>query len=65
MHALIPMIDADTDAFNDYMDAMRLPAGTEAEKRTRHEKMQEGLKTAIDVPLSVMRLADACGRRWP
>jgi glutamate formiminotransferase/formiminotetrahydrofolate cyclodeaminase len=60
MKKLIPLIDADTDAFTDYMAAMKLPKNTDAEKRSRNEKMQEGLKKAIDVPLSVMRIADSC-----
>jgi glutamate formiminotransferase/formiminotetrahydrofolate cyclodeaminase len=60
MKKLIPMIDADTNAFNDYMQAMKMPKGTDAEKKVRSEKMQEGLKKAIDVPLSVMRTSDSC-----
>jgi glutamate formiminotransferase/formiminotetrahydrofolate cyclodeaminase len=60
MEKLIPLIDADTNAFNDYMSAMKLPRKTEEEKKTRSQKMQEGLKKAIDVPLSVMRISDSC-----
>ncbi len=60
MLELIPMIDADTDAFNDYMIAMKLPKKTDAEKNLRNEKMQEGLKKAITVPLNVMKTADKC-----
>ncbi len=60
MRELIPMIDADTDAFNDYMNAMKMPKNSDEEKKLRNEKMQEGLKKAIDVPLSVMRKADEC-----
>ncbi|MFC2130554.1 glutamate formimidoyltransferase [Bacteroidota bacterium] len=56
---LIPMIDADTNAFNDYMDAMRLPKNTDEQKKIRSEKMQEGLKKAIEVPLTTMRLGDS------
>ena len=56
--ALIPMIDADTDAFADYVAALKLPETTEDEKRFRIEQLQLGLKKAIDVPLSVMALAD-------
>jgi len=56
---LIPMIDADTNAFNDYMEAMRLPKNTEEEKNIRFEKMQDGLKKAIEVPLKTMRLGDS------
>lgn len=60
MKKLIPLIDADTDAFTDYMTAMKMPKNTDAEKKVRNDKMQEGLKKAIDVPLSVMRIADSC-----
>jgi glutamate formiminotransferase / formiminotetrahydrofolate cyclodeaminase len=58
-NALIPMIDADTDAFKDYVAALGLPKGTKEEKQQRHERLQQGLKKAIDVPLATMRLADA------
>ena len=56
---LIPLIDADTNAFADYMIALRLPRETEAQKRMRHEAMQAGLKTAIRIPLTTMRLGDS------
>lgn len=56
---LIPMIDADTNAFNDYVDAMRLPQNTEDEKKARFEKMQAGLKKAIEVPLATMKIGDS------
>jgi glutamate formiminotransferase/formiminotetrahydrofolate cyclodeaminase len=55
---LIPMIDADTSAFNDYMEGVRMPQTTEEEKRLRNDAMQAGLKTAIQVPLTIMRLGD-------
>ncbi len=55
---LIPMIDADTNAFNDYMEAMRLPKNSDEEKNIRFEKMQDGLKKAIEVPLKTMKLGD-------
>ena len=55
---LIPMIDADTSAFNEYMEGLRMPKNTEAEKTARRAKMQAGLKTAIQVPLTTMRLGD-------
>lgn len=62
MMKLIPMIDADTNAFNDYMTAMKLPKNTDEQKANRSRLMQEGLKKAINVPLDVMRIADSC---WP
>jgi glutamate formiminotransferase/formiminotetrahydrofolate cyclodeaminase len=60
MKELIPLIDADTNAFTDYMTAMKMPKKTDEEKNLRKEKMQEGLKKAINVPLSVMRISDSC-----
>ncbi|EMS79742.1 glutamate formimidoyltransferase [Desulfotignum phosphitoxidans] len=58
-HALIPMIDADTHAFNDYVAALGLPKETDADRACRDEQLQLGLKNAIDTPLSVMATADA------
>ncbi len=55
---LIPLIDADTDAFADYMAALRMPKDSDNDKRQRQEAMQAGLKTAIQVPLTTMRLGD-------
>jgi glutamate formiminotransferase/formiminotetrahydrofolate cyclodeaminase len=60
MRKLIPMIDADTNAFNDYMNALSLPKETDAEIAAREKAMQEGLKKAVEVPLSTMRIADSC-----
>lgn len=60
MKKLIPMIDADTNAFTDYMNAMKLPKDTDEHKKYRKAQMQEGLKKAINVPLGVMRTADEC-----
>ena len=55
---LIPMIDADTTAFTDFMEALRLPRGTDLERKVRAERMQAGLKKAIDIPLTTMKLGD-------
>lgn len=60
MKSLIPMIDADTDAFSDYMEAMKLPKNTNEEIEIRNLKMQEGIKKAIEVPFKVMVVADSC-----
>lgn len=53
---LMRAVDEDTNAFNDYMDAMRLPQRTAEEKESRTTKMQEGLKKAIAVPLNTAKL---------
>lgn len=55
---LIPMIDADTSAFNEYMAGVRMVQNSEEEKAARNDCMQAGLKTAIQVPLTTMRLGD-------
>jgi glutamate formiminotransferase/formiminotetrahydrofolate cyclodeaminase len=60
MHALVPMIDADAEAFGDYMTALGMPKETDAERRARKEAMQAGLRMAIEVPLNTMRIADGC-----
>jgi glutamate formiminotransferase / formiminotetrahydrofolate cyclodeaminase len=63
---LVAAIDADSLAFQSYMDAIRLPQTTAEEKARRTTKMQEGLKAAAAVPwataqacLSAMQLARA------
>ncbi|MDE2133283.1 MAG: glutamate formimidoyltransferase [Alphaproteobacteria bacterium] len=55
--ALLLAVDEDTSAFNAYMEARRLPAGSAEEKALRAAKMQEGLKLAIEVPLRTARLS--------
>ncbi|NDY73741.1 glutamate formimidoyltransferase [Desulfobacter hydrogenophilus] len=57
-HALIPLIDADTDAFADYVAALGLPEHTDEENRFKKAQLQQGLKKAIEVPLSIMTLGD-------
>lgn len=55
--ALLLAVDEDTLAFNAYMEARRLPADTPETKALRAAKMQEGLKTAVAVPLNTARLS--------
>ena len=66
---LLLAVDEDTNAFNGYMDARRLPQGTAAEKAEREARMQEGLKIAVAVPwgtattcLEVMEASDLAMR---
>jgi len=58
---LIPMIDADTEAFNAVMTGLKMPKATTEEKAARRERIQAGLKSAAGVPLHAMQLAD---RAW-
>jgi len=56
-NALVKAIDEDTNAFNEYMDARRLPNNTREEKNVRDEAMQNGLKKAVYVPLHTAELS--------
>jgi glutamate formiminotransferase/formiminotetrahydrofolate cyclodeaminase len=58
MERLLPMIDRDTRAFDAYMAAMKMPQDSDGEKAARQRAMQDGLKTAVQVPLEVMRIGD-------
>ncbi|WP_337872467.1 glutamate formimidoyltransferase [Ignavibacterium sp.] len=55
--ALVRAVDEDTNAFNDYMNARRLPNKTQEEKKIREEAMQNGLKNAVRVPLNTAKLS--------
>ena len=59
--ALLRAVDADTDAYRDFMAALRLPKDTDEQRAARRSAMQEGLKTATRVPLAAMETAD---RAW-
>lgn len=51
----IEMIDRDTEAFNEYMAALKLPKNSEEEKTIRSLAMQAGLRTAVGVPLGLAK----------
>ncbi|CCK79304.1 glutamate formimidoyltransferase [Desulfobacula toluolica] len=57
--ALIPLIDDDTHAFKEYVQALGLPEETRAQKDFKLETLQQGLKTAVEVPFTTMKIADA------
>lgn len=54
---LLNAIQEDSESFNLYMDALKLPKETEEEKAARRESMQNGLKQAALVPLNTAKLA--------
>jgi glutamate formiminotransferase/formiminotetrahydrofolate cyclodeaminase len=62
--ALVLAVDEDTNAFNAYLEACRLPKGTAAEKEARIAAMERGLKSAVRVPWSTaqacLRAMEAC-----
>jgi glutamate formiminotransferase/formiminotetrahydrofolate cyclodeaminase len=55
--ALVRAVDEDTNAFNAFMDARRLPDKTDEEKAARTAAMQDGLKQAVYVPLNTAKLS--------
>jgi len=54
---LVRLVDADTRAFNQVMDAFALPRSTDEEKATRKKAIQEATKKAIEIPFAVMQNA--------
>jgi len=54
---LMRLVDADTKAFNQVMQAMSLSKSTDEEKKVRKQAIQEATKFAIEVPFKVMQLA--------
>ena len=48
------LMEQDSEAFNTFFAAMKMPKETEEEKALRTQKMQEGLKEAALVPLETM-----------
>lgn len=57
MEQLLVDIKRDSESFDLYMQALSLPKNTDAEKAARTQAMQNGLKEAVKVPLSVAKLS--------
>lgn len=57
MKCLITIVDEDTDAFNDYMAALKLPKETDDEKAKRKKAMSDALIVAMQVPLKTAQTA--------
>lgn len=55
--SLLHLVDEDTKAFNKIIEAIRLPKGSDEEKRARKEAMNAATKNAIEVPFSIMEKA--------
>jgi len=54
---LLRAVDLDTRAFNKFMEAFRLPKGTEEQNREREAAVEEASKGATLVPLGVLSAA--------
>lgn len=53
---LLRLVDADADAFNAVMTAMKLPKESDTEKSIRAQAIDDATKAASRTPLEVMRL---------
>ena len=54
---LLRLIDEDTDAFNEIMNAFGMPSGTDTEKRRKEIAVEDATKNAMKVPFRVMEKA--------
>lgn len=61
MEELLAVVDKDTEAFSQYMEAMKLPKSSPEEREAREAAMQLGLKAAVGVP---MQLACRANSLW-
>ncbi len=54
---LVRLVDEDTNAFNEIMDAFGLPKKTDEEKVLRKQAIEEATKNAILIPFKVMEVS--------
>ena len=54
---LLRLVDADTRAFNQILNAFGLPKGNDDEKLIRKKAIQDATKNAIEIPFKVMQTA--------
>lgn len=54
---LAALVDADTAAFNQIMEAYGLPKATDNQKKVRHQAIQDATRHAIEIPMHVARLS--------
>ena len=52
---LLALVDEDSAAYRDVVDAMKLPKGTDAEKSSRRDQIAAAMRRATEVPLETMR----------
>jgi glutamate formiminotransferase/formiminotetrahydrofolate cyclodeaminase len=58
---LLTLADADTEAYNKVLAALRLPKATDADKATRKRAIQEGTRAATEAPLDILRTVVEAG----
>lgn len=54
---LAALVDADTAAFNQIMEAYGMPKATDNQQKVRHQAIQDATRRAIEIPLQVARLS--------
>jgi len=52
------LIDEDTEAFNDVIKAFKMPKETDEQKKKRSNAIQQGYKTAAQVPLKTAKICE-------
>ena len=52
---LLALVDEDSAAYREVVDAMKLPKGTDAEKSARRDAIAAAMRRATEVPLETMR----------
>jgi formiminotetrahydrofolate cyclodeaminase len=52
---LLELVDRDSDAYKQVMDAYRLPKGSDVEKASRHDAIDRAMRSATATPLDTMR----------
>lgn len=56
MESLLHLVDEDTEAFNRIMSALKMPKGTDDEKRLRADAIEAATLYATEVPLRTMKV---------
>lgn len=54
---LLSLVDADTEAFNQIMQAFALPKSSDIEKQYRSEAIENASKTAMEIPLQTAEIS--------
>ena len=54
---LAALVDADTAAFNQIMEAYGMPKATDNQQKVRHQAIQDATRHAIEIPMQVARLS--------
>ena len=58
---LLTLADADTEAYDKVIAALRLPKATDADKATRKQAIQQGTRAATEAPLDILRTVVEAG----